>query len=75
VTGFLEESDGVWSMSRLAIATLLFLAAAIVGVTCWYVVRGQPNAAVLGALATILAALVVNGSVAIIKRNGGSDAA
>lgn len=69
--GFLEESDGVRSMTRLAIAVLLALTAAIVGVTCWYVVKQSPDAAVLAALAGIIGALVVNGIVAIAKRNGG----
>lgn len=71
MTGFLEESSGVRSMTRLAIAVLLLLTAAIVAVTCWYVVRGKPEAAILAALAGIIGALVLNGVVAIAKRNGG----
>lgn len=69
--GFLEESAGVRSMTRLAIAVLLVLTAAVVAATCWYVVKGTPNAAVLGALAGVIGALVVNGIVAIAKRSGG----
>lgn len=79
-TGFLEESPGVRSMTRLTILVLLLLTGAIVGVTCWYVVKGTPkgsapDAAVLGALAGIIGALVLNGVVAIVKRHGGDDAA
>jgi hypothetical protein len=60
----------VRSMTRLAIAALLVLTAAVVGCTCWYLVKRTPDAAVLGALAAIIGALVLNGIVAIAKRNG-----
>lgn len=71
-TGFLEESPGVRSMSRLAIAGLLTLAAPVVVTACVYTLRSpKPDATVLGALAGILAALVLNGVVALAKRGGG----
>jgi hypothetical protein len=70
MTGFLEESAGVRSMTRLAIAALLVCTGAVVAVICLYVLRGNPDAGVLAALAGILGALVINGIVAIAKRSG-----
>jgi hypothetical protein len=66
--GFLEESSGVRSMTRLAIGVLLVLTSLVVIATCWYVVKGAPNAGVVGALAGVIGALVLNGIVAIAKR-------
>jgi hypothetical protein len=72
VTGFFEESEGVRSMSRLAIFVLLLLAAALVGAIVGYVFYvPTPSDAVILALVAALTAVVFNGAVAIIKRNGG----
>lgn len=72
--GFLEESEGVRSMTRLTIAVLLTLTSIVVGVLCWYVLHAQTlSAAVIGALAGVVSALVLNGAVAIINRNGPSN--
>jgi hypothetical protein len=74
VIGFLEESTGVRSMTRLAILWLLVLTTAVVAVACWYLLRTHPpDAAVLGALATVLGALVYKGAVAIKNRNAADD--
>lgn len=70
MTGFLEESEGVRSMTRLTIAVLLALTTAVVAVLCWYVLRNpKPSATILGALTTLVTALVLNGTVAIINRH------
>lgn len=71
--GFLEESQGVRSMTRLAIGWVLALASAIVGVACWYVVKGKPESSVLLALSTILGVLVVKAIYAIKNRNAPDD--
>jgi hypothetical protein len=72
--GFLEESAGVRSMTRLTIAAIVVAVLALVGhrvlVTS---IKGKPEATVLSALAGVLGALVAKGCVAIINRNGGSD--
>ena len=71
---FLEEAEGVWSMARLSMAWLLVLATAIVAVLCWYLVKVRPiDAAVIGALATVLGALVYHGAVALKYRNAPDD--
>lgn len=68
--GFLEEAEGVLSMTRLAMAWLLTLATAVVGFTCWYLLHARPiDAAVLGGIAAILGALVYHGAVAVKYRN------
>lgn len=72
-TGFFEESPRVFSMTRLAIGVLLGCVSVVVLTTCWYVVKRTPDAAVLGALAGIIGALVLNGIVAIAKRHGGDE--
>lgn len=72
MTGFLEESEGVRSMTRLAILILCVLVVAVVGTICWYVLHTDaPTADVILALAAVLAALVLNGIVAIVKRGDG----
>lgn len=72
--GFFEEAADVRSMTRLIIFWLGILTSAVVGAAVWYVVRRpDPSAAVLGALAGIIAALVANGIVAIVKRSGGES--
>lgn len=71
MTGFLEESPGVRSMARLAILILSILTAAVVAVICIYALRPSPDAEVVGALAGVLAALVLNGIVALAKRGSG----
>lgn len=70
--GFLEESAGVRSMTRLALLILLILAAIVVCATCAYVLHTEkPEAAIVIGLTGMLGALVLNGVVAIVKRNGG----
>lgn len=72
MTGFLEESPGVWSSTRLFAAVLLALAAIVVGLVVWYVVSVRPTVAnVIYALSAVLGALVIQGVVAIMKRGGG----
>lgn len=61
-------------MTRLAIAWLLALASVLVGVTAFYVIYdithgATVDAAVLGAFATLLGAIVYKGAVAIKNRN------
>lgn len=74
MTGFLEETPGVRSMTRLAIVWLLVLATVIVGVVTFYVVKVRPvDAAVVAALATILGAVVYHGAVAVKNRNVPDD--
>jgi hypothetical protein len=71
--GFLEESKGVRSMTRLSIGWLLTLTSALVATIAWYVVHmgEKANPLVVTALVGGLTALVLNGIVAVIKRNGG----
>jgi hypothetical protein len=74
-TGFLEESPGVRSMSRLTIGWLLGLASAVVFALVFYVVfalthKLDVSAAVISALAVPLGALVWHGVVALKNRNG-----
>ena len=71
VCGFLEESPGVKSSTRLFAAILLALAAVVVALIVWYVMHTKvPDASVIGGLAGVLGALVVQGVVAIMRRNG-----
>lgn len=72
-TGFLEESEGVRSMSRLTIAWMSLLATAIVATTCYYVVKRDVRAEVIVALGGMLLTIVAKGAVAIINRNGPND--
>jgi uncharacterized BrkB/YihY/UPF0761 family membrane protein len=74
--GFLEESPGVRSSTRLFAAILLALAAVVVGVIAWYVIyptvrNHAVDSSVVGTLAGVLGALVLQGVVAIMKRGGG----
>lgn len=63
-------------MTRLTIACIIALAAAVVATTCAYVLKAkEPSPAVIGALAGMLATLVMNGVAAIIKRNAGDEPA
>ena len=66
--GFLEEAAGVKSSTRLFGLILALCVAGLVGVTGVYVLRKTPDAAVIGALAGMIAALVANGIVAIVGR-------
>lgn len=67
--GFLEESEGVRSMSRLAAAWMCALASALVVATCWYVVKGSGKAEVIAALGGMLLTIVAKGAVALVNRN------
>ena len=72
--GFLEESPGVKSSTRLFALILVLDTTALVGATCWYFVKGTaPSAEVIGAVAALTGALVLNGVVAIVKRGGGES--
>lgn len=78
MTGFFEESQGVRSMTRLLMFGLLILAGVVVVVIAFYVLyclRHTPplpiDQYVILALVAALGALVLNGAVAIAKRNGG----
>jgi hypothetical protein len=76
MTGFLEESAGVRSVTRLIAVIITLLAVVIVGLIVWYVVASvlhakSPDAGVLAALGGILAAVVAHGAVAIIRRGTG----
>lgn len=72
--GFLDESEGVRSMTRLTMAWLLGLTSLVVGVALLYVIRTpHPDAEVLGGFAAILTALVWHGVVAVKYRNPPDD--
>ena len=72
MTGFLEESAGVRSVTRLIAVIITLLACVLVGLIVWYVVHVKaPDAGVLAALGGILAAVVAHGAVAIVKRGTG----
>lgn len=75
--GFLEESAGVKSTARLTIIWCMVLASIVTGFLCWYVaytmLHSKPDAAVVGALAGVLTALVFKGAVALWTRNGPKD--
>lgn len=74
MTGFLEESPGVRSMTRLTILLTIGLSAVVVGSTCAYLfVAKEPNPAVIGAMGAVLVTLVVKCVVAITNRNGQAD--
>ena len=68
MAGFFEEENGDRSMTRLVMFILTVLASAIVAVISVYALRAKPDAVVITALVGVLAALVLNGVVAIIKR-------
>lgn len=72
-TGFLEEAPGVKSSTRLFALILLVDTSALVGATCYYLVKRTPDAAVIAAVATIAGALIAQGVVAIVKRGGGES--
>lgn len=60
-------------MSRLAIAVCLGLATTLVVTITVYVLRGTPDAAVVGAVAGALCTVVAKGAVALATRNGKED--
>lgn len=75
MTGFFEESPGVRSMTRLVLFITIIAALLVVIATCGYLVFvKEPKSSAIVAMTGMLAALVANGVVAIIKRNGGADA-
>lgn len=71
--GFLEESEGVHSMTRLTIAWVMILLSALVGALVWYVVKGKAEAVVITAIAGAMLPLATKVVVAIINRNGPDD--
>jgi len=77
-TGFLEEAPGIKSMTRLTIAWMLSLSSLVVGTIAVYVVYSLTHklsldAAVIGAIAAQLPALIWHGVVAIKNRNAPDD--
>jgi hypothetical protein len=77
VTGYLEESPGVKSSTRLIGVGLLALTAITVVVNAWYVVYSvlhkiAPDAAFEGAIAVFAGATCYQGCVAISKRGDGT---
>lgn len=69
--GYLEESEGVKSITRFSIAWLLALSSlvvAILGAYVWFA-REKTNAEVVGAFGVVLGALVWHGVVSIKNRN------
>ena len=67
--GFLEESAGVHSATRLALLVLLALATCVTLTLCAYVLFiPAPDTGTAAALAAALATLVVQGAVAIARR-------
>lgn len=73
MTGFFEESKGTRSMTRLTIFLITMCITALVGSVCWYLIKGKPDAAVLGAVGGIMLTLVAKGAVAIINRNSSEE--
>jgi hypothetical protein len=76
--GFLDESEGVRSSTRLFGLILLALTAVLVATIPLYVVlafrcKVEISALVIGAIVGGIAPLVVQGLVAIAKRNGSDD--
>lgn len=71
LVSFLEESPGVMSSTRLIAITLTVFVGVIVMTIREYVLKGDPSAAVITALAGVMIELILHGAVAIVKRNGG----
>lgn len=69
VCGFLEESPGVRSSSRLYAGILCGAMVGVAACACVYLFRENPNAGVLGSMAGIITAL--GGALAYVmgKRN------
>jgi uncharacterized YccA/Bax inhibitor family protein len=68
--GFLDESEGVRSSTRLLAFILVFCVVAVIAVICIYTLHTTgPSATVIGALGGVVTALVAQGIVAIAKRN------
>jgi hypothetical protein len=72
-TGFLEESPGVRSMSRLVIAWSMALETVCVLALCWYLTHGKPEAAIIAAFGAAMVPIATKCAVALIKRNSGDD--
>jgi len=73
IVGFLEEAPGVKSSTRLVVMICVALAASVTGVMDWYVIHQTlaklpVDANVLTALIGAIAAFILNGAVAIIRR-------
>lgn len=67
--GFLEESAGVSSATRLIMVGLLGLAGCVTLTLCAYVlISSAPSAGIAATLAGALATLVIHGAVAVAKR-------
>lgn len=72
--GFLEETEGVHSSTRLLAFILVALVSGLVAVTCIYVLHtSKPEASVIAALTGMVAVLVAQGMVAIVKRSADPD--
>lgn len=69
LVGFLEESAGVRSATRLIMVGLLVLAGCVTISLCAYVLFvPNPTAGIAATLAGALATLVIHGAVAVAKR-------
>lgn len=71
--GFLEESEGVRSMTRLTIAWMCVLATVIVATTCYCVVTRKLEPVGIAAMGGLLLTLAAKTIVAIINRNAPAD--
>ncbi len=69
--GYLEESEGVKSSTRLSIVWLLALATTVVGglITYIFFAKEKVQAEVIGAFGVPLGAIVWHGIVAVKNRN------
>ena len=60
-------------MSRLTVLWMSVLASAIVGTTCYCVLKGKITEGAILALGGMLLTIIAKGAVAIIKRNSADD--
>lgn len=75
MTGFLEESPGVHSMTRLAVAALIVGILAMIGAICIVAVHGGEHAAgIIGAIGGAMIPLAGGVWGALHERTGGADA-
>lgn len=71
VVGFLEESAGVRSSSRLAVFIVVGFIGAVIVCSCIYILRPEPSASVIGSIAGIVTALGGLGALVHAKRGEG----
>ena len=73
MTGFLEETPGVKSSTRLIALWCIALASVIVAAILVYVFRRAPDSAILSLLVALVGTFVIHGAVAIVNRNAGDE--